>query len=143
MSTISIPVSVLKNIWDVVEHPPWNDSLKPVTEFDVIEAVQRKNWTSRHMHPLKHNQETMKLDHVRRIAWMVVHPPQDPVLIDTHTGNSIIIDGYHRFYAAIIRGDEMINVSISGYDSDIADLFGNDVLEQIIESDELRVEMQI
>ena len=140
MSVVSIPVSVLRNIWDVVENPPWNDSFKPVTEVDVHDAVRRKDWSSRHMCPLEHNQETMKLDHVRRIAWMVIHPPQDPVLIDTSLANPIT-DGYHRLYAAIIRGDEMISVSICGYDSDIINLFGSDALEQTIKSDESGIGM--
>ena len=133
MSAIAIPVSLLRNVWDVIENPPWNDwnsSFKPVTEVDVRKAVQQKDWTSRHMHPLEHNLELMELDHVRRIAWMVIHPPQDPILIDTHMAK-LTMDGFHRFYAAIIRGDEMIDVSICGCDNEIAFLFGNDVLEQI------------
>ena len=145
MSVISIPVSVLRNVWDVIENPPWNDwnsSLKPVTETDVREAVQQKDWTSRHMHPLKHNPELMDLDHVRRIAWMVIYPPQDPILIDTYMAK-LTMDGFHRFYAAIIRGDEMIDVSICGCHSEIAVLFGNDVLEQVIKSDESDIEMQM
>ena len=92
------------------------------------------------MRPLKHNIETMEMNHVRRIAWMVNHPPQDPVLIDTYMGK-LTMDGFHRFYAAIIRGDEMIDVSICGCDNEIAVLFGNDVLEQIIKSDESGIEI--
>ena len=142
MSLISIPISVLRNVEDVIENPPWFNAFKPVTESDVLEAVQQKDWTSRHMRPLQYNVETMELDHVRRIAWMVMHPPQDPVLIDTNVPD-IITDGYHRFYAAIIRGDEMIDVSIRGYDSDIINLFGNDVMDQVIKSDEAGLEMQM
>ena len=140
MSSICIPVSVLRNIWDVVKYPPWGEPFKPVIEEDVRNAVLQKSWTSRHMRPLNNNEETREFDHVRRIAWMVMHPPEDPILIETDEIYPIV-DGYHRLYAAIIRGDEMINVSISGYDDDIISLFGKDVLDRIAGLNKLNPEM--
>ena len=142
MTQVSVPVSVLRNTWDVVETPLWEEPFRPLTKTDVLKAVEQKNWTARHMRPLKNNLETREFDHAIRIAWMVIHPPREPVIIDT---NQIypLIDGYHRLYAAIIRGDEMINASISGCHKDIIKLFGHDVLAQIIESDELNSEMQM
>ena len=141
MCSVSIPVSVLRDLWDIVKMPPWN-TFKPVTMDDVLKTVKQKDWTFRHMRPLKDNLEIMELDHVRRIAWLVMHPPPDPILVDATMGE-VVIDGCHRFYAAIIRGDEMINAFISGYDSHIAEWFGNDVLEQVIKSDEFDIEMQM
>ena len=142
MSVVSIPVSVLRNVEDVVENPTWFNAFKPVTESDVLKAVQRKDWTSRHMRPLQYNVETTELDHVRRIAWMVMHPPEDPVVVNTNVPD-IITDGYHRFYAAIIRGDEMIDVSIRGYDNYIINLFGKDIMDQIAKANVTGLEMQM
>ena len=138
MSAVSIPVSVLNDIFDVVNNPPWSNVNKPVDRNDVLEAVRQKNWTSRHMIPLypeDKNQGTTELDHARRIAWMVMHPPQDPVIIDT-SAIDVLMDGNHRLYAAIIRGDEMIDAFISGFEDDIVEIFGTDIRDQVFKSDE-------
>ena len=138
ISSVSVPVTVLESIWNIIEKPPWSKAFKPVTEVEVRKAVAQKNWTSRHTRPFKKNLEITELDHVRRIAWMVMHPPKNPVLVNTDLDHPII-DGYHRFYAAIIRGDKMINVSICGYRNDIANLFGQKILDQIDKSHNTRL----
>lgn len=63
---------------------------------------------------------TSKLYNVRRIAYFVKCMPIDPILLDVgipslnYYPDTALSDGWHRFYAAILRKDKFINASITG-----------------------------
>ncbi len=58
--------------------------------------------------------------HIRRIAYLVVHGWSDPIEIDVGCPclgfytDWLILDGNHRFFAAVIRKDEYILSTIAG-----------------------------
>ena len=68
--------------------------------------------------------------HVERVAFLVLHPPSDPILIDVGVPELgchvdwIVEDGNHRHAAAIARGDDEISASIIGSVTNIRDLLG-------------------
>jgi hypothetical protein len=65
-------------------------------------------------------------DHVRRIAYLVVHPDPTPVEIEMDSyGYPIIYDGNHRIAAAVCRGDLTILADISGFIDHIPSLLGD------------------
>lgn len=84
---------------------------------DVRAAVIRRDT----LHP--RGEIRSKSDHIRRIAWFAVHGWRAPISVDVGVPSLgcvprwAIIDGNHRFAAAIIRGDKTIRAEISGEES--------------------------
>ncbi len=64
--------------------------------------------------------------HLQRIAYLVVTPDTKPVDIELGISEGYhpdLSDGNHRYSAAIIRGDETIDVIFSGFIDNISKLF--------------------
>lgn len=83
-------------------------------------------------------------DHAGRIAFLVLNPAEDCISLDVgipvlgYPGpNWKIVDGNHRFAAAVYRGDESISAEISGQLSWARELFGLDELALQVDHERL------
>ncbi|WP_425952933.1 hypothetical protein [Ralstonia pseudosolanacearum] len=58
--------------------------------------------------------------HARRIAWLMTGGWEDPILVDVgvpslgYSPSWHVLDGNHRLYAAALRKDRLISVSVQG-----------------------------
>jgi len=92
---------------------PWQ--CEPFTEQDVREAILEKQFNKSHVYP-----EYEATYHIQRIAYLYVHGWDDAIVIDVgcpslgYINDNPIIDGNHRLYAALLRGDDTILCSIEG-----------------------------
>ena len=111
-----LKVAKVRAIADPVAEPPWGSVRGMKSMLRKVEAC------------LKH-QEFMAdpvgasgtvTQHAQRIAYLVVHGWKGPIQIDVGVPSISklptwpVTDGNHRLYAAIWRGDEMIEADISG-----------------------------
>lgn len=105
-----------------VETPPW-EFCEGMVPDDVWACIMEENY---HREPAIQNLDGMAI-HAARIAYLHDHPADDPIQLDASlaaAGKWPIEDGNHRLYAAILRGDAFINAEISGFESDIEEIFG-------------------
>lgn len=123
-----INVNVEKLIQENGGKTPFNDCCwfhndRPITAQEIQNAVELNDILSPGS---KTNNLSSHDDHVRRIAWFVIHGATDPIIVDVGClgvfREYIIEDGYHRFAAAIYLGNETIPVSASG-DCEIIEQF--------------------
>lgn len=98
------------------ENPVW-DICRLITEKEVELAVEREQllaWSTTASLALTRAQ------HIRRVAWLVVHGWTDPIELDVgclclnYHNDWFVCDGNHRHAAAIFRGDECIAATIAG-----------------------------
>jgi len=114
---------LLTQIVSPVECPPWEYS--DFTKEDVILAYKNKEFADSYLGvQLRDTQFNIK-----RIAYFIKRMPIDPIQIDVgvpcvgYYPDNIIMDGWHRIYAAIIRKDKFIHAEISGQVDYIQHLF--------------------
>lgn len=119
MSPTLVDVAKLRELADPTLDWPWNSvPPKPGT-------VDRTFLSQFEQRPIPlHMTETAGFDstpHFGRIAWFVTHGWDDPIEVDLgipflgyHGPEWPIIDGNHRLYAAIVRGDAAITAWLSG-----------------------------
>ncbi len=75
-------------------------------------------------------------DHAGRIAWLMIHPSQEPIEIDVgvpHLGchvDWLVQDGNHRLAAAFMRRESSIMACVSGDLRTAHDLFDIDCEEK-------------
>lgn len=120
-----VPVAALQTIADPVSTPPW-DRTRPSWDADEV----RRRASARDYDPCGHVPWLMNPHrrgakdegpiHMARVAWLMnnEHAPEVTIgaaEIITDYGNWPILDGNHRLAAAILRGDEEIDLVIHGY----------------------------
>lgn len=70
---------------------------------------------------------TLRKEHIERIAYLVVNPADDPIIIDVGIPGMLdcfhIEDGFHRMAAALFRHKETVQVSFSGSIEHFGSLF--------------------
>lgn len=119
-----------------VECPPWECGIL-LAKQDVLQAIAQRDYLAT---PVPPRDDINPFAHARRIAWLVVNGWEDAIEIDVGVpafGNCRawpVLDGNHRLYAAVIRGDAEIQASVSGSLDFAAELFGVDV-EELLEKE--------
>ena len=104
-----------------------------ITEAEIQTAVRGKRFDFRVHDTLPDDwpKRLAKRYHIERVACLVVRRDNAPIEIDvgipalnyTHEDDLIIIDGHHRLAAAMIRGDQAIQVTYGGQESEFKRLF--------------------
>ena len=108
----SVPLAVLRELWDPSECWTWQSLwIGPITLADVEGAVPVDR-------PVESDEEPIM--HLGRIRWLMEHGWTDAITVEIgDTPTSVwcwgILDGNHRVVAAILRGDERIDVELSGW----------------------------
>lgn len=105
------------------DYAPWWDG--PV-ELDFIqECIDKQHFeSSSYSGGPKPPWYWTPIDHMKRIAYLVVHKDDTPVDVEISAGNAVVIhDGNHRLLAALVRGDKTIKVSLSGYVDEACTMF--------------------
>lgn len=113
-----VPIDRLLEITNPVSDPPWHDG-SDVAIAGVMEAIREQRYEKR---PYSSDllsicrREWNSRRHEERIAWLVLHPPSEPieVEIDQHAGVGID-DGMHRLYAAVVRNEGTLAIRIGGF----------------------------
>lgn len=91
------------------DYTVWGGLNRPITREEVQKAIEEKDFRDK---PLGH--QGLRIDHIRRVAYLEAHPDPTPLSLDVGDSSWIVIDGNHRLGAAIFRGDETIEVEVSG-----------------------------
>ncbi len=124
MSPQLLDVVKFQKLWNPFSDNPWCLD-RPITQSDIKVAIRTNNL----LPPMSNDivpYSTAPLDHITRIAWFVVHGWNDPINIDVGVPSLgcypiwPLMDGNHRFAAAIIRGDNVILANMSGAVSEIS-----------------------
>lgn len=111
-----IPVRRLLNLANPVECPPWECGIL-LAKKDVLDAVTAGDLLAK---PVPIYDEGNPYIHARRIAWLVKHGWSDAIEVDIGIPSMgcypewPVLDGNHRLYAAVIRGDREILTSVAG-----------------------------
>ncbi len=106
-------VSKLRELCDPTVITPWEEFTKPIRPTEVLLAVKEGRLRDR-------PGCDSRREHIERAAYLVVHGWKDPIELDVgipELGFHVswpIMDGNHRFLAAIVRGDERIAGDGSG-----------------------------
>lgn len=120
-----VPLAALLSIADPVSTPPWP---RTRSSWDVAEirrrAAERDYGDGGHL-PWILNRGLSRAEdhgpfHMARVAWLMNNEHAPEVTIGaaetiTDYGDWPILDGNHRLAAAILRGDEEIDLVIHGY----------------------------
>lgn len=115
-------VAKLRAICDPTTDSPWIHAGGPITFVEVEQAAKEKRFAefTKNRRLLQNRQY-----HIERIAYFTVHGWIRPLSLDVgipSIGFFVswpILDGNHRFFAAIVRGDELIRGEASGAVSEI------------------------
>lgn len=120
-----------------VRHPMWKAVIwpgfeTPIRRHEVHRAVTRGDLMAPEDVPDfgSYHGEVPRAQHIRRIAYLAVHPTDDPVSLDVgcpclgHRSSWWIEDGNHRVLAAAYRGAKTIAARVSGQESLIKWLCG-------------------
>ena len=131
MTTICHRVSV-KNLialtWNPLEGTQWSQEPIPQSEIDLAIRENRLEPMSWEVYKDKEDARGAKQSpaltrrhrdfHIRRIAYLVVNPDHSPldleIEIPGYSFSNQLLDGWHRFSSAVVRGDEKIVVAYSG-----------------------------
>ena len=129
-STVLVSIQKIRQQWDPFETPPW-DGVDHLTESDIIKAIACKTMMSSpfSQNKMEPKKEWTKQDHINRIAWLVVNGWDDHIVLDVGVPELNLcvqwplVDGNHRFAAAIVRKDTVIECEIPGSEHHIQSLF--------------------
>lgn len=95
----------------------WSHLTEPITKEEVQEAIHKKKFKKRFFNGKAEPDHSW---HVQRVAWMVVNKDPTPILLDVgipsmnYCPTWSILDGNHRFAAAVFRRDKYILAMCSG-----------------------------
>lgn len=121
-----IPIEDFKEIFpSPMKEDVWG--VGSITIKEVKDRIKKKRLAST---PFSCGNEDREY-HIRRIAFLVVHPHLDDINIEIGLYYNYIDDGNHRYSAALVRGDESIDVSFGGGVDEFHDLFPNAVMLKI------------
>ena len=121
-----IPIQRLLALANPVESPPWECGIL-LTKDDVLDAIAAQDWLTT---PVAEKDLGNPHLHAKRIAFLASQGWNDPIEIDVGVPGMgcypvwPVQDGNHRLYAATVRNDEHIVVSVSGDLNHAARLFG-------------------
>lgn len=119
-----ISVNALVDHCNPFPNTPWGCKIDPQ---EVLLAVEQEQFLSE---PWEKFRRPTKIHHIKRIAYLVKHGWEDAIEIDVgcpclgYYENWFVIDGNHRFCAAIVRQQELILASVAGQISHAEELFG-------------------
>ena len=88
-----------------------------MSKADVLDAIVRRDWLEL---PVEESEQGNPIAHARRIAYLVEHGWGDPIEVDVGVPSMggfpvwPVLDGNHRVYAAAVRGDAEIVVTVAG-----------------------------
>lgn len=120
-----VAVRRVLNLSNPIEFPPWNcDGLTPT-------MVERAHRNSRYLrYPVPEIWTDNPLRHAERIAWLMTAGWSDPIEVDVGIPSLnyfpcwCVLDGNHRLYAAALKNDREILITISGSLAYAAQRFG-------------------
>jgi hypothetical protein len=115
---LEVPVDRLRELCDPVKGRPWGCQISPREVEKAVETdkFQTTPWKKS---PRRLTSKERKY-HIERVAYFVVHGWLDSIDLDVGVPSLgcyvrwLIQDGNHRFYAAVIRGDQFILSTLSG-----------------------------
>lgn len=114
---ILIPLDRLEP-WSAFKNTVWARLREPITRQEVDDAIRQGRLRKTPLGP--GGPRTARRSHVQRIAYLVLHPAEDPIDIDVGVRSSSthltwpICNGNHRLAAAFYRGDDRVCVDIGG-----------------------------
>lgn len=114
---LQVPVARLLEICDPTKVTAWRGFV--IHPDEVEEAVKEDRLQSSPWDPSIPKKRERQY-HIERVAYFVVHGWTDPIDIDVGVPSLgcyiswMILDGNHRFYAAVIRNDLSILSTLSG-----------------------------
>jgi hypothetical protein len=120
---ITLSIQRLLEEWDVdpFTSSVWDGLDAPLTRDEVAEAIRRGSSALRvGRTPSENRIMFTRTFHIRRVAWLAVHGWTDPISVDVgipcmnYTPDWPVLDGNHRFAAALFRGDEAILADCAG-----------------------------
>lgn len=114
MDNVRIRLSKLRAVCDPIENPPWTDSDVSIEEVhDAIAdgRMSSDSFPDEYRYPC--------FDHAARIAYLVHHKDETPIVMDPRSHEWLVIDGNHRLYAAMYREDLDIEVAFQGFEEEI------------------------
>jgi hypothetical protein len=122
MSTIKLDVNRLKFDWNPFKETIWGDFV--ISKAEINKEIKKDRFSN----PDSNNNDYKRIDHIIRIAWFVAKDKRrNPILVDftlpppeSKKIDWPIIDGNHRFAAAIVRNDPWIEAEVSGEDEVIS-----------------------
>lgn len=108
---MQMSVQELRALVDPFEDDVWWFS-NPLTRGEVEQAVLEGRLLDEPiiMRGLHETAAQTRARHVRRVAYFLVHGWTDPLQVAAYG----LADGHHRLAAAILRGDEAVEVEVTG-----------------------------
>ncbi len=88
-----------------------------LSKENVLDAIAKQDWLDS---PVEESEQGNPFAHARRIAYLVHHDWDDPIEVDVGIPSLgyhpawPVLDGNHRLYAASVRGDTAIVVTVAG-----------------------------
>lgn len=119
-----ISVSTLVGHCNPFPDTPWGYKIDPQ---EILLAIEQEQFLSE---PWERSRNPSKMLHIQRIAYLVKYGWEDAIEIDVgvpclgYYETWFVIDGNHRYCAAIIRQQELILASVAGQISYAEELFG-------------------
>jgi hypothetical protein len=110
----TVCVQSILDLYDPTVSPPWNTS-DDLTLDMVLDAIDEGRYQEL---PIEASEYGSAMKHAERIAYLFEHKHLDPLSVELPSGaffGSPFDDGNHRFYAAVLRGDETVNITFSGF----------------------------
>lgn len=115
---LQVSVGRLQELCDPAKGDPWGFQITP---GEVAQAVEEGRFraTPWKSFPNQFTKEERQY-HIERVAYFVVNGWTDPIDLDVGVPSLgcyiswMILDGNHRFYAAVIRNDLAIHSTLSG-----------------------------
>ena len=123
--TEKISLSKLKELIDPFKRVVWVNTSSPLTREEILKATpispKDSSW-----HLAYKKEEYVRRIHAGRILWLMQNWSDNfPIKLDfgvpvlNHTPAELILDGYHRFMAAIMLNLKCVNAICSGQISKI------------------------
>jgi hypothetical protein len=109
---LEVSVAKLREMVDPLATPPWGSQGSGLTEAMVRDAMRFGDTIDR---PVNNGFGTNAETHAGRIGHLALHGWDDEITLELSSDDRWpVTDGNHRFYAAIIRGDETLLATAVG-----------------------------
>jgi len=100
-----------------------------IKKKDIKLAIAKKDFIDSYATDSDKNSFWSLEDHIKRIAYLVVHPSNEPLELDFSLEGAYLLDGNHRFAAAIYRNEPFVIVEVSGFIDDFAEWYEAEEIE--------------
>jgi hypothetical protein len=113
---VSVPVKTILKICNPLEYVCWCDLDTPITPEEVFEYSNNNPGLTQHIQ----SEKFTRLDHIKKITYFLQNDALDPIEMDVGVPalgcyiEWMIMDGNHRFFAAILKNQTNVRVGISG-----------------------------